>query len=142
LEEYLAGRGGGDAHFDSCEDCRVQAGEMADQARLLRLLTAPDEVEALPGFYARLLDTIEARRGTGTLALFADPGFARRLTYAAATLVVILGSYFIYSEQEPQFQVASPVSFMAAEPAAGRQVGTDPRHDREMVLVSLASYQE
>ena len=142
LEEYLAGRCGEDAHFDSCEDCRVQAGEMADQARRLRLLATVEEVEPLPGFYARVRDTIDARRSAGTWILFADPGFARGLTYAALTLVVVLGSYFVYSEQETRFQASSPASFLAADPMPGRQVGMDPQRDREMILVSLASYQE
>jgi hypothetical protein len=115
---------------------------MADHARMLRLLSAAEEVEPLPGFYARLLGTIETQRNAGTWAMFAEPGFARRLTYAALTAVVILGSYFIYSEQQTQLQAASPASFLAADPIGGTQVGMDPQRDREMVLVSLASYQE
>ncbi len=142
LEEYLAGRSEVDSHFDDCEDCHRAADEMADQARMLRLLAANEEIEPTPGFYGRLLDTIETRRNSGLWALFADPGFARRLTYAALTIVVVLGSYFIYTEQGPQFEDSNPASFLAADPIGGRPVGTDPQHDREKVLVSLASYQE
>ena len=74
--------------------------------------------------------------------MFADPGFARRLTYAALTLVIILGSYLVYLEQGPQHDVSGPMHLMAAEPLGQTHVGADPQRDRELVLVSLASYQE
>jgi predicted anti-sigma-YlaC factor YlaD len=142
LEEYLAGRAGADSHFDDCKDCRSDAGEMADQARMLRLLAAAEEIEPQAGFYARLLDAIETRRNAGAWTMFADLAFARRLTYAALAVIVILGSYLVYSEREPEFHTSSPASLLAADPMGGRQVGMDPERDREMVLVSLASYRE
>ena len=115
---------------------------MADQARMLRLLGTDEEIEPLPGFYARVLETLEARRSVGTWAMFADTGFARRLTYAALTLVIILGSYLVYLERGPQHDASRPVHLMAAEPLGQTHVGADPQRDRELVLVSLASYQE
>ena len=148
LEEFLAASEAGkvagdlDSHLEGCERCRREAEEMADQARMLRLLGTDEEIEPLPGFYARVLDTLEARRSIGTWAMFADPGFARRLTYAALTLVVILGSYLVYLERGPQHDASGPVRLMAAEPLGRTHVGADPQRDRELVLVSLASYQE
>jgi predicted anti-sigma-YlaC factor YlaD len=148
LEEYLAGGGSRnvpgafDSHLEGCERCRREAEEMAAQAQMLRLLGTNEETEPLPGFYARVLETVAARSSMGTWAMFADPGFARRLTYAALTLVIVLGSYLVYSEQGQRYDTSSPARFMAAEPLGRTQVGADPQHDRDTVLVSLASYQE
>jgi predicted anti-sigma-YlaC factor YlaD len=147
LEEYL--REAGElrdpeefsSHMQSCAHCRQEVEGMAEQARLLRILEAPEEIEPAPGFYARVMEALEARRRAPLWYAFVDPAFARRLIYASLATVVILGSYLVYSEQGPGLDASSPMSFMAVE-SADRQVGTDPQRDREVVLLSLASYQE
>ena len=147
LEEYLlrAGRLEDpkefDPHMKSCGRCRQEVEGMAEQARLLRLLEAPAEIEPAPGFYARVMGSLEATRGAPLWYEFLDPAFARRLTYACLATVVILGSYLVYSGQGPQSVVSNAVSFMAAE-SSDSHLGADPQRDRETVLVSLASYQE
>ncbi|MFB3775978.1 MAG: anti-sigma factor [Bryobacteraceae bacterium] len=149
LEEYLAGdgtRGGPEelrSHLEGCERCRREAEEMADQARLIRLLAAEEETEPAPGFYARVMDTIAARQGEGVWAMLAEPFFARRLTYAALALVIVLGSYLVYSERQGAHYAASgPAHLLAAEPLGRTYVGSNPQRDRDVVLVSLASYKE
>jgi hypothetical protein len=105
------------------------------------MLAAPEEIEPRAGFYARAMEAIEARRRASVWCAFADPDFGRRLSFASLAIVLVLGSYMVFTEQGPRFEVPSPVTFMAPEPA-GHYVGADPQRDRELVLVSLASYQE
>ena len=147
LEEYLrqAGRLKNaeefNSHLKSCGRCRQEVEQMAEQARLLRLLEAPEETGPAPGFYSRVIGSLEARKAAPLWYELLDPALARRLIYASLATVVILGSYLLYSAQGPPSGAASAVSFMAAEPSASH-VGTDPQHDRDTVLLSLASYQE
>ena len=115
---------------------------MAEQARLMRRLRAEEDLEAAPGFYARVLSAVEARQKAPVLYAFTDPAFGRRLVYACLATVVILGSYLLYTEQAAPFGNPDPVGFFAASVAGDRHVGTDQQRDREVVLVSLASYRE
>jgi predicted anti-sigma-YlaC factor YlaD len=142
LEEYLRGvKDPSESHLDSCEDCRQQVQVMQDHAALLRLLAAPSQIEPDPGFYARAMEAIEAHRRASVWFAFMDPDFGRRLSLASLVLVLLLGSYLVLTQQGAYLDPSSPVSFMAAEPP-GHHVGTDPQRDREMVLLSLASYRE
>ncbi len=147
LEEYLRGRGHARipeefrSHMETCNGCRQEVEGMTEQARLLRLLEAPEAIEPAPGFYARVLQTLEARRRAPVWYALTDAAFTRRLIYASLATVVILGSFLVYSEQGSRFDVTSPMSFMAAG-SAERHVGADPQRDRDVVLVALASYEE
>lgn len=147
LEEYLRGMREGGAladfhsHVGECERCRREVQAMEAQAGLLRVLAAPEEIEPRAGFYARAMEAIEARRRASVWFAFLDPTIGRRLTFASLGIVLLLGSYLVFVQQEPPFEASSPVTFMAAEPAS-HLVGADPQQDRELVLVSLASYQE
>jgi len=114
---------------------------MAEQSRLMRLLEAPGGIEPAPGFYARVMAVVEARRRAPLWYAFSDPACARRLIYASLVAVFVLGSYLMYSEQGPVWDASSPMSFLASD-SVEHSVGTDLQHDREEVLVSLASYQE
>jgi hypothetical protein len=115
---------------------------MADQARLMRLLRSEEDLEAAPGFYARVMSAVEARQKAPVLQAFTDAAFARRLIYACLATVIILGSYLVYTEQATPFGNPDPVGFLAANVPGDSHVGTDQQRDREVVLVSLASYRE
>lgn len=148
LEEYLRGAGEQGhlvefrAHLGGCENCREEVRAMQAQARLLRVLGAAEEVEPAAGFYARVMEIIEARRVASPGNLFLEPAFGRRLIFASLAAVIVLGSYLFYTEQGPAFETSSPVTIMAAEPFDQGRFGTDPQSDREAVLLSLASYTE
>jgi anti-sigma factor RsiW len=148
LEQYLRGAGqpGEDREFDShlaaCERCRRELDLLAAQSRLLQLLAPGDEIEAPPGFYARVVTLVESRRRTPVLYDFLDPSFGRRMVYACLATLLLLGSYLVYTEQTPLSDTSSPVTFLADDAQATGHVGDNPQRDRERVLVSLASYQE
>ena len=148
LEEYLRGAGEQGhlvefrAHLGGCENCREEVGAMEAQARLLRVLSEAEEVEPAAGFYARVMEIIEARRVASLGDLFLEPAFERRLIFASLTAVILLGSYLFYTERSHLFEASSPVTIMAAEPLDQGKLGADPQSDREAVLLTLASYGE
>ena len=148
LEEYLRGAGEPGrlaefrAHLGSCGNCREEVEAMEVQARMLRVLGQAEEVEPAAGFYARVMESIEARRAASLGNAFLEPAFERRLIFACLTAVMVLGSYLFYTERGPAFEASSPVTIMAAEPLDQGKFGADPQSDREAVLLTLASYQE
>ncbi|MCC7175859.1 MAG: hypothetical protein IT159_11745 [Bryobacterales bacterium] len=148
LEDYLQGDGPEGAasqvvsHLLECEACRAEVESMSSQARLLRRLKCGEEVEAAPGFCARVLSAVEAgRRGSVFLAI-ADPAFGRRLIYACLTLIFVLGSYWWYAERSTPWEEPGAVGILAVDTPAGAHVGSDRQRDREAVLLSLATYRE
>jgi hypothetical protein len=148
LEEYL--RSSGEQadlaafreHLASCGDCSVEIERMQSHVRLLQLLRLPEEVEPGAGFYARVIERIDAQRSTSTFYAFLDLHLAHRLIFASMTAVILLGSYLVYTEREPSFGASGPVAILASETSAQDAVGADPAQDRETVLVALASYSE
>jgi len=148
LEDYLRGAGEQGylvefrAHLGGCENCREEVGAMEEQARLLRVLGAAEEVEPAAGFYARVMESIEARQMASPGNVFLEPAFERRLIFASLAAVIVLGSYLFYTERSPAFEPSSPVTIMAAPPLGQSAFGADPQSDREAVLLTLASYQE
>lgn len=155
LEEYLKGRDGKfvrpvpaqmDAHLGSCADCANELRELELQSAALRSLRAPIGMEPRAGFYARVMQRIdEARAANSVWTAFLDPVFGKRVMYAAATLVLLLGAYLVSTEpgpayQHPQTAVVAPVQ-SAATVSADDPDTTTPQ-ERDAVLVNLASYQE
>ena len=115
---------------------------MAGQARLLKDLRPDEEIEAAPGFYARVLAAVEARQRVSGLLAFTDPSFGRRFIYACLATIILLGSYLLYTERTAPFGGQNPVRLLVADTPHERHVGTDQQRDREAVLLSLASYRE
>lgn len=150
LERYLGDSAGLDgepefsAHLDACRDCRRDVAAMAAQAGLLRSLAAETELEAAPGFYAKVMSAVDARRGRSVAFTFLDPVFGRRLVYACTLSLLVLGSFLFYSVRNTPIDGWNPVALMAA--GFGDRVhvgeGLNPQQDREYVLLTLASYQE
>ena len=148
LEEYLRGTGeqadlaAFRAHLASCEDCSVEIEGMQSQVRLLQLLRLPEETEPGAGFYARVMERIDAQRRASPFYAFLDLHLAHRLIFASLTVVIALGSYLVYTERAPSFRESGPVAVLASRTAERDLVGTHQEQDRETVLVALASYEE
>ena len=106
-------------------------------------------MEPRPGFYARVLERIEAQTPSSVFTLFFDSLFGRRLAMGSLALALLLGVYVISSEQ-----MADPAAFVSNLSsdlpqglpgvldgyAQTRLVTSAP--DQNAVLVNLVTYRE
>ncbi len=145
LEDYLTGRAGTEsyrefvAHVAVCAECATEVGEMKQQADWIRELRPPADAEPSPGFYARVMDRIEAQTAKSFWGVFLEPVFANRLALACLALFVVLSSAVWQTNPSPVLNENNPVSILASEemPAV---TGADPSRDRTVVLTNLASF--
>jgi len=149
LEDYL--RGGREfpdveAHLKSCESCRTEVNAMRAQALLLHSLRPVREVEPDAGFYARVLNRIDRQTKPSVWSLFGDSIFAKRLVYASTAFLVLLGTFLVSSTADLRKTVLAPSAEVILAGDDGQvppPVTMDnPQHDREVVLVNLATYQQ
>lgn len=155
-------------HLAKCEDCRAQVSAMREQASLLRGLRPPEDavVEPRAGFYARVMERIEAEGPISIWNLFIESAFGRRIAVASMALALLLGIYLVTSErasEEPviaiqQDQFVSPESplpaslVVADEDAPGRMMAPrvpsalgqpfDAQSEDDAILVNLVTYQD
>jgi len=148
VEDYLRGGPGRkppdgfEEHLQSCDECRDEVNGMREQSQLLRTLVPARELDPAPGFYARVLDRIEAQQVVSPWGAFLDPIFGRRLAAASLTLAVLLGGYLALDERLSS--AGSPAyaeSIMAVEEHPPG-LGQDRQRDRDTILVTLATYHE
>lgn len=123
-EDVLAGRA------IAAPECREEIAAMREQAAWIRSLRAPADCEPKPGFYARVMERIDAQRAISAWILFFDSQLGRRLALASMTLAVCLGMYLVSSEQTPPAPVARPAVILAGSP------------DKDAVLMNLVTYRE
>lgn len=146
LEEYLLGAPGKrvpdevERHLRACEACRAEVGGMREQAPLLRALHAPEEVDPAPGFYARVLERIEEQRSSSIWSAFLDPVFGRRLVATSLAMVVLLGSYLLFTEANGAPPANATAIMAVQEHPPG--LGQDRQRDRDTMLITLATYHE
>jgi hypothetical protein len=129
------------AHLASCEECREEVAAMRLHASMLRALRAPqsnsgtnflgnsplnDEIAPRPGFYARVMERIEAQRPIDIWQLFSESVFGRRIAVASMALAFLFSIYLVSSER------------FTTLPSGGQDVPSD----QAGVLVSLVTYQE
>jgi predicted anti-sigma-YlaC factor YlaD len=148
LEDYLGGSRSARSlaafreHLSTCGECREQVELMAKHANLLESLRAPAEVEPAPGFYARVMDRVEAQRRGSFWALFLEPVVARPLMYASMSMLLVLASAVWTTGGTTARDMTvggTPVAAMAADPMPVAD-GANPVHARGVVLTHLASY--
>src|SRR5262249_52878048 len=137
LESYLAGRPEAQfvEHVAQCAECREMVMRMEEQAKLLRVLKGPAEIEPAPGFYGRVMDRIETQREFSIWGVFLEPLFARRLIYASAALTVLLGVFLFTSpkDDDDRFGPSTPEMILAEDA---------PPPQPNVVLVQLTTYEE
>lgn len=146
LEEFLAGRFDKlpeefHRHLAGCPGCRSMVDEMSAHRAMLAELRAPEAEGPAPGFYARVLERIEAQAATSFWSIFLEPSFGRRLLYASLVLFVVLGSAIWRTGDSAAIDHSNPVHIMAGAdlpPATGE----NPGRDREVVLTNLVSLSE
>jgi hypothetical protein len=131
------------SHLGECEECRTELAAMHAQAAALRELRSP-EVEPRAGFYARVMERIEAQGPGSIWTLFFESPFGRRIAFASMALALLLGIYLVTSEQssEPFSAAGEPVQLMIGEDQPGLVLTNQGTPDRDSVLMNLATYQE
>lgn len=140
LEQVLAATDDAPAedHLANCAECRDEVSAMRAQASLLRTLRCPESESPSPraGFYARVMERIEAQRPISVWQLFFDSAFGRRLALASMALAFVFGFYLVSSERLAP--VRQPV------PAGDSQtlVSSAGLPDKDSVLVNLVTYRE
>src|SRR4051794_15458692 len=74
------------AHLEQCESCRDQFAAMQQHAAMLRQMRPPEEAEPRAGFYARVLERIEAEGPVSIWNIFMESPFGRRIALASLAL--------------------------------------------------------
>ncbi len=147
LEEHL--QGGGErplpreveAHRAGCAACRQELNGFLEQGQLLRALRAPEEMAPAPGFYARVLERIEAGQGTSIWSALLEPVFGR-LAIGSLAALVLLASFLVLTERDNAPPLEATAASIIAVEDHPPGLGQDPQRDRDTVLVTLATFQE
>jgi len=161
VDDMLDGRRAAPAaasrHLNDCPECAEAIGGMREQTEWLRQLRAPAhlELEPRPGFYARVLQRIEAEGPVSIWNLFTESAFGRRIALASLALALLLGVYVISSEraaQDPMIAGQAPdvagTLVVAGEDAPGRvisqmdQTVESGQAATDAVLANLVTYSE
>lgn len=158
LERYLHGLDRNDAARNATEfQAQLSAADeetrrlvelMETQARLLRTLRVPeteeDDCSPAAGFYARVMQRIDAQRPASIWNLFIEPRFFHRLALATFSLLLLLGATFVssnYMEEAPVQAHSEPEMILAApEPTPVTSVGQT--EGRDVMLRQLTVYSE
>lgn len=144
LEAHLAGKADTqfNAHLAACKSCRIEVIAIERQNDMLRLLRPGEPLASMepgPGFYARVMDRIEAQRRQSMWYAFLEPLFAKRLVYATLALLLLLSSVLITAPSGEIASASAPEEILAEEEI--HQVSlVDQQKDRDAVLIHLASY--
>lgn len=158
LEEYLAGRPVSAAfrdHAHSCVECRDELSLFEHQAQMIRALrvdlagqgSEEEVLEPAAGFYARVMERIEAQRPPSIWSIFLQP-FGQRLAYGSLALAAVFGVLILTTEPEVEVMAAAPASILAEQPAvpatmvATRVEGDHTEDNRAAVLAHLVSYEQ
>lgn len=170
LEKALAGTPDEETrrHLAECPDCSAEFEFMKEHAEALRLLQAPVDVEPRAGFYARVMERIEAE-GASIWDLFFESVFGRRIAIASLALALLFGVYLISAERSDAPVVATSEPAVQVMPSVDLGPGVDespapvapvastiddqPRvqsvglggvvtPDQDSVLVNLVTYRE
>ncbi len=144
LEDYLTGRANTAsyralaAHLESCAECSAEVRQFTELSELMRELRAPEEMAPAAGFYARVMDRIEAQTANSFWSLFMEPVFGKRLALACLALFVLLSSAAWQTSPAPALHENNPVSILAVEQP--QVMGEDATRNRSVVLTTLVSY--
>ncbi|MDP8988969.1 MAG: hypothetical protein M3N41_02660 [Acidobacteriota bacterium] len=102
IENVLAGSE--PEHLAGCEECRSEVQGMQEHTALIRELRAPEGFVAEPraGFYARVMERIEAEGPISIWNLFIESAFGRRIAVASMALAILVGVYLVTSERSAE----------------------------------------
>jgi hypothetical protein len=127
-------------HLGSCQECSAEVSEMKEQAEWLQSLRVSEDMEPGPGFYARVMQRIEENGVRSIWSVFIEGAFGTRLAYLSLALAILIGSWLITTERRDGHIGSEPV-ISHVTPTVKDVVG-DKAHQRDVVLVNLASYSD
>jgi len=104
-------------HLKQCQECRDEVISMRAQAALVRQLKPPVGAEPRAGFYARVLERIEAEGPVSIWNLFAESAFGKRIAVTSLALALLLGVYLVSIERSAEPMVARPSMQTCLAPA-------------------------
>lgn len=151
IENVLAGSE--PEHLAGCEECRSEVQGMQEHTALMRELRAPEGFVAEPraGFYARVMERIEAEGPISIWNIFIESAFGRRIAVASMALAILVGVYLVTSErsaEDPMIagQEAQQVIVVGEDGPARVITQMDAsavgQSSEDAVLADLVSYQE
>lgn len=150
LEEILHGKAEADvkaavySHLEACSVCETELAAVRQATGIVRALRQTETPEPKAGFYARVIQRVEAQGRPSFWELLLDPVFGRRLVYGTAASFLLMASFLLATTGEPSELARAPVEIMV-QPTAGvgpSAFGDDLQRDREHFLVTLASFAE
>ncbi|MGA8595711.1 MAG: hypothetical protein WB676_13425 [Bryobacteraceae bacterium] len=128
-------------HLASDPGCAGEFDAMREQAALLRCLRAPVEVEPDPGFYARVVQRIEESGVRSIWSVFTEGPFGTWLAYASLALALLIGTWLVGIERADG-HLGNSAPAIARQSPSEMQVTGDQAHQRDVVLVNLATYSD
>jgi len=142
IESLLGGSPGPSSqeHLEQCQECNQEALAMREQAALVRMLRPPAEVEPRAGFYARVMERIEAQRPASIWSVFFESAIGRGLAVASMAFALGMGIYLVSSERlaDQTIVVTGQPDWVLSEDVANPGIAPD----RDAVLVNLVTYRE
>ena len=144
-------------HLAQCDECRTEVQGMQEQTALIRELRAPAEFTAdlRPGFYARVMERIEAEGPISIWNLFIESAFGRRIAVASLALALLIGVYVVTSERSADDsmlalgsqQLTTEQTIVAGEDAPAREItqvdqSQTDQSSEDAVLANLVTYRE
>lgn len=144
-------------HLAQCDECRTELRSMQEQTALIRELRAPADFAAdlRPGFYARVIERIEAEGPISIWNLFIESAFGRRIAVASLALALLIGVYVVTSERSAEDatialesqQVTAEQTIVAGEDAPAREIirvdqSQTDQSSQDAVLANLVTYRE
>src|SRR3954464_12944195 len=85
------------SHLMNCAECRTELAAMEKHTVVIRVLRPVAEIEPSVGFYARVLERIDAQRPVSFWTIFLQP-FGRRLAVASVAFALLMGVYLVSTE--------------------------------------------
>ena len=135
-----------EAHLASCPSCSDELRAMRLHSGVIRSLRVSSAPEPSAGFYARVIQRIEAEGKPSFWSLLLDPVFGLRLVYATASMFLLMGAFLLATAEQAPELASTPVEIMAQPRPAVTPLpasfGEDVRQDREHFLVTMASFSE
>ncbi len=126
-------------HLDKCDECRGQIVQMREHAQMLRALRSTQDIEPRPGFYARVMERIEAEGPASIWHVFSESPFGRRIAVASMALALSIGVYMFTAEQ-PDATATHQIEIAGGEDQPGIDLTNTGAPDRDAVLVNLVTY--